>query len=96
MSKVPNHIVKASQGLASVASDVLGVDVRYNDTTNEFEFWTDEATFWTVGYWHSDFKFIVQNIIDIVQDIDDVVEKGNIVQDIDDIVEKWNIVEKEN
>ena len=70
MSKVPNHIVKASQAFASVTSDVLGVDVRYNDTTNEYELWTDEATPWVVGYWHSDSKFIVQNIIDIV-------EKGN-------------------
>nr|DAX13009.1 MAG TPA: hypothetical protein [Caudoviricetes sp.] len=67
MSKVPNHIVKASQALASVISDVLDVDVRYNDTTNEYEFWTDEATSWVVGYWHSDSKFVVQNIIDIVE-----------------------------
>lgn len=49
MSKVPNHIVKASQAFASVTSDVLDVDVRYNDTTNEYEFWTDEATSWVVG-----------------------------------------------
>ena len=67
MSKVPNHIVKASQAFASDISDVLDVDVRYNDTTNEYEFWTDEATSWVVGYWHSDSKFVVQNIIDIVE-----------------------------
>lgn len=67
MSIVPNHIVKASQAFASVISDALHVDVRYNDTTNAYEFWTDEATSWVVGYWHSDSKFVVQNIIDIVE-----------------------------
>lgn len=68
MSKLPNHIVKASQAFASIISDVLGIDVRYNDTTNEYEYWTDKDTYWVVGYWHSDTRFVVQSIIDIIKE----------------------------